>query len=366
MYFRFSLALNQLPTFLFNKKIDDYLCQKFSYNYSLRTLINLDQNEKTYDNFKLFIFENIFQDMPSCFLEGFKTLNKNVKKINFNPKVIFSGFSHFHNERFKFWLFNILNKKNKKLILLSHGGGYSLKFPGCFYFENKIASQKIVWTKPRQQNDVQMTPLKFIDENKNQNCDKKYLLYLAEAFYDYPVRLAPGSQSSNFKNVSLLKKKIKKKIFDKFQYLPTTDINTYEKKRIIKLIGNKYHSKQLVFHKLKKFSKLTICTGPQTAFFESIINGPTILIYDFKKMPIISDNNFDYSFLEKNLISFNNPEDAAKHINEIWDNIDEWWLQKSVKLTLDKLRDTFCLKEKYPYNTWLKYFSKKKNEIFKN
>lgn len=365
LYFKISLALKQLPVFLFNRKLDYLLSKNIKINYKKRELVNSKNLFYYKDNFKLFINQNFIFDIPLCFLEGYDSFYQSIKNIKNYPKIVFSGFQHYHNERFKFWLSKNLEEKKTKLIVASHGGGNQLKFSSCLQFEKKIVTKKIVWTKPRKKKEIQMTPIKFI-KNNEKIVKKKYLLFLEEPVWKFPVRFEEGSNFSNLRNVLIFKKKLKKNIFDKLKYLPSADSMLIEKEAITKLIKTKYNSESLVFHKFKKLSKLTVCTFPETAFLESIINGPTILINDFKKKPIIFCKDFNSSLLEKNLISFKSPLDAVKHINKIWDHIDEWWEQKSIKLVIEKLRKCLCKHDVNPYQTWLNYIINEKNEVFKN
>ena len=77
-------------------------------------------------------------------------------------------------------------------------------------------------------------------------------------------------------------------------------------------------------------SKLVICTYPQTTFFDSLMNGPTILVYDPKLWRHYKKLNRAYKILKSKRIIFDNSNEAAKHINHIWKDIDKWWNEKDV------------------------------------
>ena len=75
-----------------------------------------------------------------------------------------------------------------------------------------------------------------------------------------------------------------------------------------------------------KYSKIIVCTYPQTTFSEAMIFGvPTILI--------LSENfwEFDDNFndlikqLKDNKIIFTCSKEAAIHINSIWEDPELWW-----------------------------------------
>ena len=60
------------------------------------------------------------------------------------------------------------------------------------------------------------------------------------------------------------------------------------------------------------------------------MSGPTILVYNPKLWKEYKELNRTYKILKDNKIIFDNPKDAADHINNIWKDIDEWWLKEDV------------------------------------
>ena len=79
-----------------------------------------------------------------------------------------------------------------------------------------------------------------------------------------------------------------------------------------------------------KDCRLVICSYPQTTFFDSLLSGPTILVYNPNQWRHYKELNKAYKTLKNNKIIFDNPVDAAKHINRIWHKIDLWWNEKEV------------------------------------
>ncbi len=78
-------------------------------------------------------------------------------------------------------------------------------------------------------------------------------------------------------------------------------------------------------------AKIIVCTYPQTTFMEAMASGvPTILIYPeqlWEFLPIFDDLITD---LKHNNIIFTSPEEAAHHINNIWNDPLIWWASPSV------------------------------------
>ena len=61
-----------------------------------------------------------------------------------------------------------------------------------YNLKRKIADTKLVWTKPREKNDKQMPPIKFIG-NHFKIKKRKYLIFIEEPSWKYPVRFEKGS-----------------------------------------------------------------------------------------------------------------------------------------------------------------------------
>ena len=85
-------------------------------------------------------------------------------------------------------------------------------------------------------------------------------------------------------------------------------------------------------------SRLIVCTYPQTTFSEGMHSGiPTIMLYSEKLWQLDSFFSGLLTELKDNGVIFSDPASAARHVNEIWKNPDEWWAQPDVT----KVREMF-------------------------
>ena len=66
--------------------------------------------------------------------------------------------------------------------------------------------------------------------------------------------------------------------------------------------------------------------------------------------------------MSEHKISFSDPKDAALHINNVWDNVDEWWISKDVKNTIEEFLNQVAYIPNDSKNIWVQFF---KNEINK-
>ena len=85
-------------------------------------------------------------------------------------------------------------------------------------------------------------------------------------------------------------------------------------------------------------------------------NVPFIALFDKKYCPLDEEAKKYYKNLENSKIIFYNPIDAAKHVNEIYDDVYSWWnsadLQKGRKIFCEK----YARKRNNFFNNWKKAF----------
>ena len=103
--------------------------------------------------------------------------------------------------------------------------------------------------------------------------------------------------------------------------------------------GVKVDSGQQNIRNLIKKSRLFISTYNATTYLESMAwNVPTIIFWDENCWELKEEAKPYFELLKSVGIFHNSPESAAKHMTNIWDNVDDWWLSDSVQ----SARVTFC------------------------
>jgi putative transferase (TIGR04331 family) len=96
-------------------------------------------------------------------------------------------------------------------------------------------------------------------------------------------------------------------------------------------------------------SRLCICTHNATVFLETFtMNFPTIIFWDPKYYEIRSDATKFFDTLEEAEILFYTAEEAARKVNDISSNIDEWWFSDRVQ----SARKKFCERYAATSNDW--------------
>jgi putative transferase (TIGR04331 family) len=88
-----------------------------------------------------------------------------------------------------------------------------------------------------------------------------------------------------------------------------------------------------------KQNRICVCTHNATVFLETLaMNFPTIIFWDPKYSELNKDAKPFFSLLRKAEILFYSPEEAARKVNSVYDDIDGWWLADSVQ----SARKKFC------------------------
>ena len=331
MIIKLNLRLLQFPFFVnsfFNKSLE---FKKNFYDYEKRKA-NL-KKKISKDSFVQFLYENIFFDIPKIFLENFKENEKRVNSYNLSPKIIYSGYAHHYNDLFKIWLAKKASIKKIPFNVICHGGDHT-KQSGIFDFETRISSNNFRWVKSKK-NQANLPAAKYINKSFYRDKNKKLLLFLSHELNPYPFRLDEAPITIDNLNLgsilATIKKKLNKKIFDQFFFCPKFfGCDKFQNDVRINLDKNKI-LKPFQFEKNLRKAKIVFCTYPQTAFIDAIRNGPTILFIDNNYWRPEKNLKKIYTKLKKERILFYSLDDAIKHINNIWYNIDEWWNSSNVK-----------------------------------
>jgi len=366
IFIKLNLKLNQLPIFLFNKTFQYLLSSGVKFNHKLRKDINFVFKEdfKKKDFFVEFLDEIIKFDVPKSFLEGYKIFNNSINHLSFNPKIIISSY-HYNNERLKFWIAKKVNIDKSTFFQLQHGANNQQRFSACHEIDAKTADQRLVWSQPRERNDIQMPSSKFMNLKKLNN-KGLCLTYVEKPIFTFPKRInTDENYFINIKNIILLKKNLDQSHFKNLIYAPSGSNYDVERKEVVKILGkNKIQKKQTLF-KCIKFSKILICSYAETAFLECLLSGrPTILINTYPRIPFNDVNEETHKELIKNNISFDNAKEAALHVNKIGNNPNLWWDSNGVQDAIENFKNKFCKIDENSTDVWKNFLIRELEKKF--
>ncbi len=356
-YIKLSLSLRQIPRY-FDYTFDAHKNNQKLKDRNIHSEIDMIQENR----FETFLSKNILLDLPASYIETYDYIRSSINMLKLYPKAIFTANSYWNNDSFKIWLAE--QRKTSKILISEHGGGLQLSING-FSHENTIANQYVIWTTVGKNNEKQLTPNKTNKYNKSytQNGDC-VIVGLEVPKYCYFFHSFPTSSNfvTFFKNTDLLIQHLlnDKEVQVKYKPYPNLGWNTS------KYISTKYNEELIIndsFNEILKKSKLIVCTYPQTTFTEAMTYGiPTILVISKNDFIFRKDTEELIEHLLKAKILFYDVELASKHICEIWNDIDSWWLSKPVIAARDSYLFNYLKHSENPLREWSTYFKEILND----
>lgn len=337
-----------------------------SINIKKRQKINYKKIKK--NNFQNYLSEVIAEDIPICFLEKYNFVKKFTEKLNIKPNLIVSGFKHYHDEIFKFWVAKCVFEFKTRFIIMAHGKAHQ-KNSGIFNFEENISDKKINWIKKNNKKELSF-PKNILSNDIYDKKQKGSLLsFVHYSNTPYPVRIQAGTLSENSVKIDESFKKLynnlDEKIKKKLKFFPNENFSKFQALKVKKIIDQKKIAEENSLNSYLPKSKLVICSYPQSALLESMLSGPTILICDYTEWEPIKEFTTIYSKMKKAKIFFDDPIKAANHINRNWNEIEMWWDSKKIT----RLKEDFLKANNFPINKgkfeklkkWIDFFNSEKN-----
>lgn len=354
-YNLFKLLLNlkilPAPNSSFPVKTEFFSKSKRCFNVISKGILNEN-------NFEDILRTLIIDQIPISYVESFTELSKMSKKLNWphSPKTIFTSNSQNSDDIFKEYSARCIELQNTKLIIGQHGGHYGI---GAFNFnekhEIKISYKYLSWGWTNTNSNVypigQLKINKTIKKNISQN---KYLVLVTATFPRYSYFLYSAIIASQWlyyfndqcEFINNLHDDIKEKSIVR---LYKNDYNWEQEKRwkheFPKILLS--DGKKSISHELKK-CKLFVSTYNATTYLESInLNLPTVIFWDLNYWEICESSIPYFENLKKVGIFHDNPKSAAKHINHIWENVDEWWNSTEVIEAIENFKNNYNIKSNY-------------------
>lgn len=349
---KLQMSLKQFPVLRNFKKLDTIDIDNSFRKWSLN---DIKSNDKFYSVIKYLLPKLL----PKIYLENYKNLVSNVKKLNLPkaPKFIFTANSHFNSSVFSEYT---AQKKSlgAKLILADHGGFGCNAFNGSIMHQLSIADVSFSWGW-KDQNYPNVSPLGILKTiQKKITCVENGLglmVQVAMPRYSFDIRAMPiAGQMNNyfidqFNFYSLLPEPIRKKFLIR---LYPQDLGWDQKKRWQDRFRDVLiDSNKLSMYNLLKKSRLFISTYNATTYMETLsLNVPTIIFWNTNNWEIHDRAKKCFKELEEAGIFHKTPESAALMVSEIWDDISSWWnLEKTQKARIN-FCDNFAKKVSNPTN----------------
>ncbi len=314
---------------------------------NIKERLKLNFNYKNDDQFLIFFYEFVKLNIPIIFLESYEHLENTYSELNWpkNPKVIVTSISHFEDEIFKIYTAKNILKKSK-FYIFQHGGVYgSAKFALGEYSEIKISDKFFSWGWGNNSNKVIRSFISTVYKKKiKKDLFPKGVLISLTEFHKYPGRIDSGPRiyldpfMQNLLNfIKALDTDIIGNSCIKYKSLLGYDhIKNFLQKNGPQI--RFLESSKPVYELSKKF-KIIVETVNSTGLLESLsLNIPVIFIYSDNDFTIRDEALYYFDMLKNVKILHDNPDNAAKFINNIYNDVDKWWLSKDLQM----IREIFC------------------------
>lgn len=311
-----------------------------------------DQSQRKWTLF--FDYEDIFTEavateipkyLPTCFLEGYSMLSESAldMKAVKNPKIIVTDSAFVGDEIWKLWAAD--NCENgSKLVISQHGGHYGTgAWSSAELHEIAISDRFISWGWKRigERKIVPAPSVKLIGNRNIKTTSSGICLQVTTSFerqsgllHSFPI----ASQIECYINdqiefASSLSNEVRQKLIVR---LYPMDFNWDIEKRwndqapeVVKDLGD------TDINLLMGNARIYVATYNATTFLESLTSGvPTVMFWNPSHWELNENAVPYFNMLRQASILFDDPKSCAKHVNLIWNDVQNWWglppVQKAV------------------------------------
>lgn len=312
------------------------------------------------DSFSSFIKSILPFQIPKVYVEGFENLKKitNTKDWPTNPRFIFTSNNHVADDIFKFWA-AAKKEQGVPLIISQHGGYYGIgKISFLEDHEKKISNRYLSWgwKDEKYSNVYPNFSSKLIKKKDICYNFKGYGLLVEHCMprYSYWIQNTPvaGQILKYFDDQYSFIKHLTPTVRSKFLIkLYPDDYNWNQKERWESLYPTfMYDSGQKSFENVMKKSRICVTTYNATTYLESLgLNMPTLIFWNPTYWELRKSALPYFQMLKDAGILFESPITAATYLNEIWDNIDDWWQEKERQRIRGIFMEKYCRKVINPF-----------------
>jgi putative transferase (TIGR04331 family) len=326
-----------------------------------------------YEDFEAYLRTAIIADVPASLFEEPLLSYQPIREFGAGePQIIFTCYSHWFDDQFKFIAAESV-ERGTKLLVGQHGGALPLTMD-YFNHDEDISDCSITWFKPYLAKQIQLPPLKLTQPVVPQNNRTICLVIGCELpRYVTRARSAPIAEENlrQFEETVELCKMLDKDARASLLIRPyPTDRGWATGNRYEDLFGADRVAQRngLSLSADISRSKLIICTYPETTFAEAMLSGvPTILYRSPNYWGAIPEAAELIKLLKNASILFDDPIQAASHVNRVWSNVAKWWSQEDVLFARASFVQIACRSTSKWKSEWLSFFKllsqRPKNEI---
>lgn len=315
------------------------------------------------DDFQSLLLRVIPYAIPLCYLEGFKKYNTYIDSHwpRQAPKAVGSAVGWWFNDLFKFFAARAI-LSGAVLIEFQHGSGYGNYLAVLC---EALAREKDIFymwgeNSAFEGNNIRYLPSPHVSRLKDTYKKKDGRLLFVSI----------GVQKYNFRFSTILQPEDMPKYLED-QRLFLRNIDSDFKRRVLyrPYMQFGWHGENIVRSECPgavclntgsltdrmKQAQLIVIDHPHTAFIEAlVINAPSVFYWDHDVYLMRHEAEGYFQLLRDAGIIYCDPVSAAKKVNEIFNNAQEWWMQKGIQ----RARDEFCRRYARAQKNWLDIWAK--------
>lgn len=290
----------------------------------------------------------LVEQIPTVFVEGYNQLLAEVEKQPWpkKPRAIFTS-SHFDSyDVFKAWTANKV-ETGVPYIIGQHGGNYGVgKFAPSETHEVSTADRYLTWGWTSGDPKHYPTAIQKVIGLPKRTWDPKGGVLLVQTdcsrYSIYPWDTSPDVSKyleDQFKFVDALSARIRNHLTVRLHYLHKGLGYCEDKRWFDKFPSVNVDLGLCILESLIRKSRLFVYTYNSTGYLETFArNIPTIIFWNPNQWPLRNSAVHHFELLKEAGIFFENPEEAAAKIVEIWDDVQGWWDQSEIQ----EARHHFC------------------------
>ena len=302
--------------------------------------------------FEKFLRELLATNLPTIYLEGFKELQLKVSEsqIKQHPKLIFTNTLLHRNEQFKVWSAEHVVFGATKLVSGQHGGGYGVKQYKSWgeSYEINVVDRFMSWGWSDDTKIVKPTCVQSHHEIFKPNRNGGVLIVLGPITRNSDIygMLGVQSNSAYLDNIKKLVTLLPQNIRNQTIIRPKNASSIGKPARvsgqqISEILGGvvEVDLGSVGLNETLSRNRMSVVTYNETTIPTNLLAGyPTVALWDPKYVRLTSTAATIYNELLNAKILHYTPESAARHIADVWENVDLWWTSDEVL----QARETFC------------------------
>lgn len=304
----------------------------------------------------------IAEQLPTVFVEGYKDMKKrSLATFPKHPRAILPGVQVYSDDGFKFWSAHQV-ESGVKLIGIQHGGGYGAGRAHWFEEHEKNIFDRFYTWGWSSDNDPDVKPM----PSPMLSCLKKKMkpdpvggiLWVGISttpryFYVLASNLLSSQVLDYIKDQERFAQTVSSEVHDLLLLrLHPVEFGWDEEKRWADLDPSLkiYRGTKPIIHQLNK-CRLCVQTYNGTSLLETFsANFPTISFWNHDHWQLRESTWPYFDELREVGIFHDTPESAAAMVNDIYEDINAWWMSKKVQ----EVRVRFCNEFARTNKTWLK------------